>query len=74
MRVFVAGAAGAIGTRLVPKLIERGHDVALLPPHHSFGFPLSEALSPTKSLRTAFMQRWTAPSRRWHLGCPITEL
>jgi nucleoside-diphosphate-sugar epimerase len=27
MRVFVAGASGAIGTRLVPQLISRGHDV-----------------------------------------------
>ena len=27
MRVFVAGASGVIGTRLVPKLIERGHEV-----------------------------------------------
>jgi nucleoside-diphosphate-sugar epimerase len=27
MRVFVAGASGAIGTRLVPQLIARGHDV-----------------------------------------------
>jgi nucleoside-diphosphate-sugar epimerase len=27
MRVFVAGASGAIGSRLVPKLIERGHEV-----------------------------------------------
>jgi 2-alkyl-3-oxoalkanoate reductase len=27
MRVFVAGATGAIGTRLVPQLVERGHDV-----------------------------------------------
>jgi nucleoside-diphosphate-sugar epimerase len=27
MRVFVSGASGAIGTRLVPQLIERGHDV-----------------------------------------------
>ncbi len=27
MRVFVAGASGAIGTRLVPQLIERGHKV-----------------------------------------------
>jgi 2-alkyl-3-oxoalkanoate reductase len=27
MRVFVAGASGAIGTRLVSQLIERGHDV-----------------------------------------------
>jgi 2-alkyl-3-oxoalkanoate reductase len=27
MRVFVAGASGAIGMRLVPQLIERGHEV-----------------------------------------------
>jgi nucleoside-diphosphate-sugar epimerase len=27
MRVFVAGATGAIGRRLVPQLIERGHEV-----------------------------------------------
>jgi len=27
MRVFVAGASGVIGTRLVTQLIENGHDV-----------------------------------------------
>jgi nucleoside-diphosphate-sugar epimerase len=27
MRVFVAGASGAIGVRLVPQLVERGHEV-----------------------------------------------
>ncbi|MGH2802799.1 MAG: NAD-dependent epimerase/dehydratase family protein, partial [Thermoleophilaceae bacterium] len=27
MRVFVAGASGAIGTRLVAQLIHRGHEV-----------------------------------------------
>src|SRR5436190_7350670 len=27
MRVFVVGASGAIGTRLVPELIDRGHEV-----------------------------------------------
>jgi nucleoside-diphosphate-sugar epimerase len=27
MRVFVAGASGVIGTRLVPQLIDRGHEV-----------------------------------------------
>ena len=27
MKVFVAGASGAIGTRLVPQLVDRGHEV-----------------------------------------------
>ncbi len=27
MRIFVAGATGALGKRLVPQLVERGHDV-----------------------------------------------
>src|SRR5258706_13320621 len=27
MRIFLAGATGALGTRLVPKLVERGHTV-----------------------------------------------
>jgi nucleoside-diphosphate-sugar epimerase len=33
MRVFVTGASGAIGTRLVPQLIEAGHEV--IGTHHS---------------------------------------
>jgi 2-alkyl-3-oxoalkanoate reductase len=33
MRVFLAGASGAIGTRLVPLLIDRGHEV--IGTHHS---------------------------------------
>lgn len=31
MRIFVAGASGAIGTRLVPQLIERRHKVLATP-------------------------------------------
>ena len=27
MRIFVAGASGALGSRLVPQLIDAGHDV-----------------------------------------------
>ena len=27
MRVFVAGASGVVGRRLVPQLVDRGHDV-----------------------------------------------
>jgi 2-alkyl-3-oxoalkanoate reductase len=37
MRVFVAGASGAIGTRLVPQLIERRHEA--LGTHRSPGGP-----------------------------------
>src|SRR5207342_1515465 len=33
MRVFVAGASGALGSRLVPQLIDAGHDV--IGTHHS---------------------------------------
>jgi nucleoside-diphosphate-sugar epimerase len=33
MRVFVAGASGALGSRLVPQLINSGHDV--IGTHHS---------------------------------------
>ncbi len=33
MRVFVVGASGAIGSRLVPQLVEAGHDV--IGTHHS---------------------------------------
>ena len=27
MRIFIAGAGGAIGARLVPQLVQRGHEV-----------------------------------------------
>ena len=27
MKVFIVGASGVIGTRLIPQLIERGHEV-----------------------------------------------
>ncbi|HET6174574.1 MAG TPA: NAD-dependent epimerase/dehydratase family protein [Gaiellales bacterium] len=35
MRVFVTGASGAIGSRLVPQLIDAGHEV--IGTHHSPG-------------------------------------
>jgi nucleoside-diphosphate-sugar epimerase len=31
MRIFVAGASGALGSRLVPQLIDAGHDVTRHP-------------------------------------------
>ena len=30
MKVFVAGASGVIGRRLVPMLVERGHEVTAM--------------------------------------------
>src|SRR5919198_5503879 len=33
MRVFVAGASGALGSRLVPQLVDAGHEV--IGTHHS---------------------------------------
>ena len=30
MKVFLAGATGAIGRRLVPRLVEAGHEVAAI--------------------------------------------
>jgi 2-alkyl-3-oxoalkanoate reductase len=42
-RVFVAGATGAIGRRLVPQLVERGHEV----------FAMTRTLAKTDSLREA---------------------
>jgi nucleoside-diphosphate-sugar epimerase len=41
MRVFVAGASGAIGSRLVPQLVDRGHEV------------VGTSRSPEKSARLA---------------------
>jgi 2-alkyl-3-oxoalkanoate reductase len=35
MRVFVTGASGAIGSRLVPRLVDAGHEV--VGTHHSPG-------------------------------------
>jgi nucleoside-diphosphate-sugar epimerase len=41
MKVFVAGASGAIGTRLVPQLIDRGHEV------------IGTATSPERAMRVS---------------------
>ena len=52
MRVFVAGATGAIGTRLVPQLVERGHEV------------LGTSRSAEKGARLTGARRRTGGSRR----------
>ena len=43
MRVFVAGATGAIGTRLVPLLVDRGHEVVAMTRSRSKEDALREA-------------------------------
>ena len=65
MRVFVAGAGGAIGTRLVPQLIECRYEV--------FGTQRSlggaERLGPSRSTSTALTgtrswRRWSSSGRK----------
>lgn len=43
MRVFVAGASGVIGMRLVPKLVEAGHEVTAMTRSEHKAAPLREA-------------------------------
>ncbi|WP_350281214.1 NAD-dependent epimerase/dehydratase family protein [Kribbella sp. HUAS MG21] len=44
MRIFVAGATGTIGRRLVPLLAAQGHEVTALTRHPSVGVPGSSAV------------------------------
>ena len=52
MKIFVAGATGAVGKRLVPLLVECGFEV------------VGMTRSPEKEL----IVRNSAPSRRWRTG------
>jgi nucleoside-diphosphate-sugar epimerase len=64
MRVFIAGASGAIGSRLVPQLIERGH--AVIGTYRSPGraetlralgaTPVALDLLDTRAVRTAVLE------------------
>ena len=44
MRVFIAGAGGAIGRRLVPQLVARGHQVVASTTRARAGAALATAL------------------------------
>jgi len=67
MRVFVAGAAGAVGRHLIPLLVERGHSVVALPWHSeskrdlgwTFGHP---------SWRNGFASLANAEATAWRVA------
>jgi uncharacterized protein YbjT (DUF2867 family) len=67
MRVFLAGATGAIGRHLVPQLVEAGHEVTAmtrseekLSELHSLGADRSFAMSSTPS---DWAWSWRGPSQ-----------
>ena len=62
MRIFVAGASGAIGSRLVPQLVERGHEVigTFNSPGNAKRVERVEITS-TSALRSAFVARHDSP-------------
>jgi 2-alkyl-3-oxoalkanoate reductase len=80
MRVFVAGASGAIGTRLVPQLIDRGHDVigtSRSPGNaervRALGAePLTLDLLDTRAVRTAILE--TGPDAIVHQATALADL
>jgi nucleoside-diphosphate-sugar epimerase len=59
VRVFVAGASGAIGTRLVPQLIDRGHEVI-----GTFKSPHKEAHLRTIGVEAVALDLLDAPAVR----------
>jgi len=80
MRVFVAGASGAIGTRLVPLLIERGHEV--IGTHRSAGSagrvhalgaePVALDLLDPRAVRTAVLE--TGPDAIVHEATALADV
>jgi uncharacterized protein YbjT (DUF2867 family) len=58
MKVFVAGASGAIGKQLVPMLVAHGHEVTGTSSNAAFGAAIFVAASISNSPSTC----WAAPS------------
>lgn len=50
MKVFVAGATGALGTMLVPQLVAKGHEVTGMSrtPSKQDALPVSSIVNPDK--------------------------
>jgi nucleoside-diphosphate-sugar epimerase len=80
MRVFVAGASGAIGTRLVAQLIDRGHEVigSFRSPGHgervrALGAePIALDLLDARAVRTAVLE--TEPEAIVHQATALADL
>ena len=68
MKVFIAGATGALGRRLVPLLVAEGHDVTgMTRTPEKRGFSATSALArswPTRSTRRPWPAPWPLASRR----------
>ena len=62
MRVFVAGASGAMGSRLVPQLIDAGHEVIVMATQ-------VRGASNAKAKREL---GWTPRYPSWRPGFPMT--
>ncbi|MEU7690719.1 NAD-dependent epimerase/dehydratase family protein [Microbispora hainanensis] len=65
MKIFIAGASGAIGTHLVTRLVARGHQVVGTTRSQAKTGPL-RALAPnrsssTRSIPTRWPTRWPGP-------------
>ena len=68
MRVLVAGATGAIGTQLVPRLVAAGHEVHGMTRYESKQAMLDELgavcrLSRTRSIPIRSRRRWAGRGR-----------
>jgi hypothetical protein len=73
MRAFVAGASGAIGTRLVPRLIERGHEATAThrsPGHAERVGALGARHTSAVAVVGARPRSGSARARRWRRRSP----
>ena len=70
MRVFVAGAAGAVGQQLLPQLAAGGHQVTGVDQESGQGRRGCAPSAPSRWWSTAWTprpsaRRWPGPSPRW---------